>query len=76
MTIEIPCAELPLETLTALVEEVVTREGTDYGPGEYLLEDKVKQVLELLTKGEAVIRFDKQSETCSIVPSDPSKLMR
>lgn len=76
MIIEIPCAELPFETLTALVEEVITREGTDYGPGEYLLENKVKQVLELLKKGEAVIQFDKQSETCNIVPSDSSKLMR
>ena len=74
--IEIPYTELPLETLTALVEEVVTREGTDYGLGEYLLADKVKQVIELLAKNEAVIRFDKQSETCNIVRSDSSKLMR
>lgn len=59
--------------LRGLVEEYVTREGTDYGTGngpadsEWSLEDKVAQVLRQIDRGEARIVFDLETESASIV---------
>ena len=67
---EIPHTALSLETLNNLVEEFVTREGTDYGNHEYSLADKVRQVLRQIERGSAVIVYDSHSETCHIETSD------
>lgn len=64
---EIPPDALEPATLRHLVEEFVTREGTDYGQ-EYSLHLKVEQVLTQLRQGRAVILFDSNSGTCHIVP--------
>ncbi len=71
--IEVPYNQLNPDTLRALVEEFITREGTDYGQMEVDLETKVMQVLGQLKKGEAIIVFDEKSETCNIVPRDDSR---
>jgi uncharacterized protein YheU (UPF0270 family) len=64
----IPPEKLSAEALRGVVEEFVTREGTDYGGQTYSLEDKVEQVFLQLRRGEAVIVYDPQGQTCSIVP--------
>ena len=51
----------------AIIEEFVLREGTDYGQGEYSLEEKVADVERQLERGVARIVFDPKSETCDIV---------
>jgi len=61
----IPYTSLSKDVLTAIIEEFVTREGTDYGD-EFSLEEKVEQVLVQLKKGSVVITFDEESESCSI----------
>jgi hypothetical protein len=71
--IEVPYNQLNSDTLKALVEEFITREGTDYGQVEVDLETKVVQVVGQLKNGEAVIVFDEKSETCNIVPRDELK---
>jgi hypothetical protein len=71
--IEVPYNQLYPDTLRALVEEFITREGTDYGQVEVDLETKVMQVLRQLKKGEAIIVFEEKSETCNIVPRDELK---
>lgn len=63
---EIPYDRLKPEVLTALIEEYVSRHGTDYGMSEISLEKKTEQVLRLLKKGEAVIVWDVESESCDI----------
>ncbi|MBJ19512.1 MAG: YheU family protein [bacterium] len=55
--------------LRGLVEEYVTREGTDYGHGNWSLEDKVCQVFRQLERGEARIVFDLELGSASIVTS-------
>lgn len=65
----IPHTTLAPETLRNLVEEFVTREGTDYGDTIYTLDDKVKQVLRQLHDGRAVILYDDKTETCHIETS-------
>lgn len=70
----IPHTALEPETLLRLIEEFVTREGTDYGHREHALADKVTQVQGQLERGDAVIVFDAASSTCHIVSS--SELLR
>ena len=45
--------DLEPDTLRAVIESFVLREGTDYGVRETSLEDKVAQVLKQLRRGEA-----------------------
>ena len=65
--IAVPHTELQPETLRNLVEEFVTRDGTDYGAVEKDLEEKVAGVMRELETGEAVIYFDTESESVHIV---------
>jgi uncharacterized protein len=66
--VEVPSAALTREALRALVEEFVTRDGTDYGPVERSLDSKVADVLRQLERGEVRIVFDPESETTTLVP--------
>lgn len=65
--IEIPASQLAPETLRALVESFIMREGTDYGEREYSLEEKVEQVFLQLNNGKAKILFDPVSESPTLV---------
>ena len=63
---KIPFDQLSPEALRGLIDEFVTRDGTD-------LQDagiKARQVWEHLRRGLAVIVFDEESETCTIVPRE------
>jgi len=68
----VPYTELSAESLTAIIEDFVSREGTDYGAVESTFAAKVSQVLRQLENGDAAITFDSETETCSIVPVKPS----
>ena len=59
--------ELSPGALRGIVEEYVTREGTDYGQGNWSLEEKVAQVFRQLQCGDARIVFDLELESASIV---------
>jgi uncharacterized protein YheU (UPF0270 family) len=65
--IEIPPGRLEPDTLENLVEEFVTRDGTDYGEQETPLETRRRQLLRQLAEGEAVILFDIDSESWDFV---------
>ncbi|HXI10158.1 MAG TPA: YheU family protein [Thermodesulfobacteriota bacterium] len=64
---EIPYDLLSADALRSLVEEFVTREGTDYGHTEWDLERKVEAVMRQLKYGEAAIVYDEESGTPNIV---------
>ena len=64
---EIPYKELTQDTLNNLIEEFVSREGTDYGVQIYSLKDKVSHVMRQLEQGTAYIDYDAESESCNIV---------
>ena len=66
----IPYDLLAVSTLRALIEEFVSRDGTDYGITEATLEHKVQQVLSQLQRGQVLISYDPASESCTIVPKD------
>ncbi len=59
--------DLAPDTLRAVVESFVLREGTDYGLHEVSLEAKVEQVLGQLRRGEAHITFDPATESVNVV---------
>lgn len=71
----IPHASLNGETLRAVIEEFVSREGTDYGL-EVSLEDKVQSVMRQLKEGRVCVVFEPQSETCDIVSVGSARYKR
>ena len=73
---KIPYEQLSSEALHGVIEEFVTRDGTDYGEREIPLETKIAQVMEKIKIGKAVIVFDQKSETCNILRSDNPLLKR
>ena len=60
-------ADLSQDAFDGLLEEFVTRDGTDYGTAELSLDEKCKRLRSLLSKNEAKIVFDTQEEQVSIV---------
>ncbi|VAW93237.1 hypothetical protein MNBD_GAMMA20-255 [hydrothermal vent metagenome] len=64
----IPYKQLSPEALNSLIEEFVSRDGTDYGAEEIPLTQKTEQVLRLLQQGEIAILFDEETGSCNIVP--------
>lgn len=69
----IPYNQLSSDALNGLVEEFITREGTDYGIEEISLQDKVEQVLAQIKRGEVVIVFDSTMETVSLMTEIDAK---
>jgi uncharacterized protein len=66
----IPHRMLSPEALHGLIEEFVTREGTDYGIQEVSLDTKVMQVQQQLDAGTAVIVYDEETDSCTIQPTN------
>ena len=60
----VPHRHLSSSAIRAIVEEFVTRDGTDHS----LVERRVTDVLRQLESGVVEIEFDQVSETCNIVP--------
>ena len=67
MHVEVPWRELDAHALRGLIEEFVTRDGTDYGVVETSLENRVSQVMNQLKTGVAVVTFDTEIESATIV---------
>jgi uncharacterized protein len=65
--VEVPFERLSAEVLRAVIEEFVTREGTEYGLDDVPLATKVEQVHRQLVAGEVKIVFDARSESVDLV---------
>ena len=65
----IPPERLDQATLNAILEEYITREGTDYGEVELSLEEKLAGLRPQILSGEVKIVLDETSESISLVPS-------
>lgn len=70
--IEVPFATLSPDSLRRLIEEFVTRDGTDYGVVERTLGEKAAGVRQRLESGEAVIVVDTETEYVDIVLRRPA----
>ncbi|MCE3254450.1 MAG: hypothetical protein K0Q67_3470 [Cellvibrio sp.] len=71
----IPYEQLSSDALQGLIEEFITREGTDYGIEEVSLSIKVEQIKVQLSRREVVVVFDVASETVSILSRRDAELL-
>jgi uncharacterized protein YheU (UPF0270 family) len=61
----IPFEQLAPDTLTGLIEDFVTRDGTDNGD-ETPLQERIDRARRALDKKQAVIVFDVESQQCQL----------
>jgi len=66
----IPYEKLSPEALEGLIEEFVTRNGTDTGYEKKSIENDVTRVKRQLKRGDAVIVFDQSTKTSNIILKD------
>jgi uncharacterized protein len=66
----IPHKRLSEEALNGLIEEFVTRDGTDTGYTKGTLEENVGMIMRRLERGEVFIVFDPVSQAANIVPKE------
>jgi uncharacterized protein YheU (UPF0270 family) len=59
----VPHTLLSTTALRSVIEEIVTRDGTDYSP----VERRIAAVLTQLNSGEAELQFDNETKSCSVV---------
>ena len=59
----IPVAQLSHAALRAVVEEFVTRDGTDHSS----IEQRIEKVLQQLDEGRVELHFDDYTKTCNIL---------
>jgi hypothetical protein len=62
----IPPTLLSPKALRAVVQEIVTRDGTDHSS----VERRIETVLRQLDAGIVELHFDEEAETCNIVPAE------
>jgi uncharacterized protein len=68
----IPHRQLSPEALQGIIEDFVTRDGTDYGETEIGMTTKLEQVRRQLDQGLLRILYDEQEGSVTLV--DPTKL--
>jgi|TARA_B100000809_G_scaffold227030_1_gene239108 uncharacterized protein YheU (UPF0270 family) len=66
----IPLEQLSYEILTAIIEDFILREGTEYGAEDVSKEAKIAQVKKQLEQGNAVLVYSELHESINILPSD------
>lgn len=64
----VPHHELSAEALQGLLEEFVSRDGTDSGYTKLTLQQRVDQVRRQLDRGEAVVVYHPTTQTANIIP--------
>ena len=68
-SIQILWQSLSPAAVNGVIEEFVSREGTEYGAQEVSLETKCRQVMRQLKKGDVIITFNDEDQSCSLVSS-------
>lgn len=71
--IEVPAESLDKETLNAVIESFILREGTDYGAVEVELDAKMIQVQKQLQRGHIKLVFDPNTESVTLMTKQEFK---
>jgi len=66
----IPYDQLTEETLQALIEDFVTRDGTDYGWEEMSTQAKSDHLLAQLRSGKLLISYNEELQSCGLVTKE------
>ena len=73
MGITIPHDRLSQIALQGLIEEFVTRNGTDTGYTDGSLVENVEMVIRQLNRGDVFIVYDEATQSVNIVPKEFAK---
>ncbi len=65
--VQVPYKQLQPQTLRAVIEEFVTRDGTELSDADR----KVEQVKQRLDQGELIIMYDPNEQSVNILPAPP-----
>ncbi|MBI9086932.1 MAG: YheU family protein [Desulfobacterales bacterium] len=69
----VPPDRLSPQALQGLIEEYVSRDGTDTGYTKLGIEERVAQVMRQIRKGTSMIVFDEKSRTANILSAEDLK---
>ncbi|MBI9086326.1 MAG: YheU family protein [Desulfobacterales bacterium] len=69
----VPFDKLSPEALRGLIEEFITRPGTDTGYTKGILDDNVEMVMKQLKLGDVLVVYDEKTQTANIVPKQRVK---
>ncbi len=72
----IPVDKLSIEALRGIIQEFISRDGTDYGEMEASLENKFRQVKQKLEDGSAILVYDDEMESTNIFRHDDPVLKK
>jgi hypothetical protein len=72
----IPVDKLSAEALQGIIQEFISRDGTDYGEMEASLENKYRQVKQKLENGLAILVYDDEMESTNIFRHDDPVLKK
>lgn len=72
----IPVNKLSAESLKGVIDEFISRGGTDYGAVEAAPETKFRQVQQKLVSGLALLIYDDETETTNIFLKDDPLLKK
>jgi uncharacterized protein YheU (UPF0270 family) len=70
LPVRVPPQSLEPATLEAVLEEIVTRDSTDYGEVPVPVATAREQLRGRLQSGEAALVFDEESATLDVVPAE------
>ena len=65
----IPYQKLSPEALRGVIEDVVTRDGTELADADVM----IAQVMRQLERGKVVISYDPQTKTCNLVSAEAAR---
>ena len=68
--IKITIDQLSPEALQSVIEEFVSRNGSDYGMTDVPLETKMQQVKRQLKSGQSVLVYDEAMQICNILSAE------
>lgn len=66
----VPHASLSVDALANLIDDFISRDGTDYGEREHSADEKRASVQKQLSKGTVLIVFDPESESVNLVRAE------
>ena len=69
----VPYEKLSPEALNGLIEEFITRAGTDTGYTKNTLEQNVGMIKRQLRRREVVVVYDERTKTANILPKEELK---
>ena len=73
MGIILPHDRLSQTTLQGLIEEFVTRDGTDTGYTDGSMVENIEMIIRQLKRGDVFIVYDETTQTANIVPKEYAK---